>query len=282
MYRLFNMIIQIFRGQNIKTSKEIIPELCYKDDEIELNLRKEQIVLFGFNNHDADHIIYQTFVQSIFPLTEEIEKELEDNYISCYNDPNYMNGIGITFIRGTTKVNDKNLNKRTFDLGNWLKENNLQKYDYLFLGKERQFALEKYSYRKELIERAKFFDPTEFWWKDINKYWFSFIASGSDYADSIQGKDDAVQILVGVEINKNDVLTEIYILEEQSISTTEFKYMTKKVSSMANKVNDWSLKYHKLKEDLKYRIGHDARTVGDFVREKLIINHILRWKKSWK
>ncbi|AXF95519.1 hypothetical protein SDAV_00525 [Spiroplasma phoeniceum P40] len=64
-----------------------------------------------------------------------------------------MNGIGITVIRGTTKVNDKNLNKRTFDLGNWLKENNPQTYDSLFLGKERQFALEKYSYRKELIEK---------------------------------------------------------------------------------------------------------------------------------
>ncbi|AXF95259.1 hypothetical protein [Spiroplasma phoeniceum] len=84
---------------------------------------------------------------------------------------------------------------------------------------------------------------------------------------------NTTQILVGVEINKNDVPTKIYILEEQSISTTEFKDMTKKVSSMANKVNDWSLKYHKLKEDLKYRIGHHARTVGDFVREKLIINH---------
>ncbi|WP_158500721.1 hypothetical protein [Spiroplasma kunkelii] len=52
--------------------------------------------------------------------------------------------------------------------------------------------------------------------------------------------------------------------------------MTKKVFSMTNKVNDWFLKYHKLKEDLKYRIGHDAQT------EKLIINHNWDEKKSWK
>ncbi|WP_158500720.1 hypothetical protein [Spiroplasma kunkelii] len=45
--------------------------------------------------------------------------------------------------------------------------------------------MEKYSYRKKLIEGAEFFDPTEFWWKDINKYWFSFIAVGSDYAYTI-------------------------------------------------------------------------------------------------
>ncbi|WP_268794854.1 hypothetical protein [Spiroplasma kunkelii] len=43
--------------------------------------------------------------------------------------------------------------------------------------------------------------------------------------------------------------------------------MTKKVYSMANKVNDWFLKYNKLKENLKYRIGNDARTADDFVRE---------------
>ncbi|ALA97669.1 hypothetical protein SKUN_00779 [Spiroplasma kunkelii CR2-3x] len=48
---------------------------------------------------------------------------------------------------------------------------------------------------------------------------------------------NTTQILVGVEINKNNVPTEIYILEKQSISR------------------------------------HDARTVDDFVREKLIINH---------
>ncbi|AXF95720.1 hypothetical protein SDAV_00733 [Spiroplasma phoeniceum P40] len=38
-----------------------------------------------------------------------------------------------------------------------LKENNPQTYDSLFLGKERQFALEKYSYRKELYRRSKVF-----------------------------------------------------------------------------------------------------------------------------
>ncbi|KAF0850849.1 hypothetical protein MSROBK_013280 [Spiroplasma poulsonii] len=64
------MIIQISRGKNIATTREVVPQLCYSDDDVTMELRKEQIIIFGFNNHNADHIIYETFVQSIFPLTE--------------------------------------------------------------------------------------------------------------------------------------------------------------------------------------------------------------------
>ncbi|MBW3058752.1 MAG: hypothetical protein CXB60_06760 [Spiroplasma poulsonii] len=70
-----------------------------------------------------------------------------------------MNDIGVTVVRGTTKVNNKNLNQRVFDLGNWLNENKPEVYDSLFRGGERQFNPERYSYKKDLITGAKFFNP---------------------------------------------------------------------------------------------------------------------------
>ncbi|WP_338963677.1 hypothetical protein [Spiroplasma endosymbiont of Sarcophaga carnaria] len=276
MYRLFNMIIQISRGKNITTTREVVPQLCYSDDNVTMELRKEQVIIFGFNNHNADHIIYGTFVQSIFPLTDEVQKELDNNDISYFNDPTFMNNIGLTVIRGTTKVNNKNLSQRVFDLGNWLNENKPEVYDSLFRGGERQFNAERYSYRKDLITGAKFFNPKEFYWKDMNKYWFTKIKIGAYYADSIKGQDDATQILIGFEFDKEEFVEGIYILEEQSISSTEFKDMTEKVDSMVNKINSWSQIYHNLKEEFNYLIGHNARTVGHFVRKTLLENN--DWK----
>ncbi|WP_374696946.1 hypothetical protein [Spiroplasma endosymbiont of Polydrusus formosus] len=43
-------------------------------------------------------------------------KKLDENDISYFNYPNYMNRIGVTVVRGTTKVNGKNLSQRVFDL----------------------------------------------------------------------------------------------------------------------------------------------------------------------
>lgn len=274
LYRLFNMIVQIARGQNIVVSTSEIDELTIAS----FSLKKEKMVLLGFNNHDVDHPIYNFFVQNEFPLTEKVEEQLNKKNVAWFNNPNFLNGLGITIIRATTEVNRKNLSTTVFDVGDWLKENKPEVYNSLFQGGEREYNLEKYSYRKELRNNLQFFDIQDFYWPDLKKVWFEFLSIGTDYADSVKGRDDTLQILTAIEFDKDDYVKAIYFCEELSISSLDFIDMTEKVAKMAEFIEKWSNIYYLLKNSLNYRIGHDSRTIGHFIREKLIQNH--NWNKT--
>jgi|GEM_PF-7033904 len=158
LYQLFNIVIQIVRGQQLTTSSLDLPEL----ESNGWQLYKQHLVIFGFNNHDTSHPIYQIFVNSIIPLTNQVKQELEANAVSFEEDPNFLN-VGAIVVRGTTRINEKNLNNKLVQFGSGIKDKYPEIYETLFLGGEHDLNINKYSYRKDLLENAQFFDPKEFY-----------------------------------------------------------------------------------------------------------------------
>ncbi|WP_338985616.1 hypothetical protein [Spiroplasma endosymbiont of Diplazon laetatorius] len=159
-YQLINMLTQIVRGQNLTTSLEICNELKFK----EWWIYKKHLVIFGFNNHDVNHIIYQLFVTAIVPLNQERKLLLEKNAMIYDEDPKYMN-VGATVVRGTTAINEHNLNPKLLDFAEGIKEKFPEHYESLFMGGEHEGSLETYSYRKDLIRNAQFFEKKRFFLK---------------------------------------------------------------------------------------------------------------------
>jgi len=157
LYQLFNIVIQIVRGQSLTTSNLDLPELRSG----EMQLHKQHLVIFGFNNHDTAHPIYQVFVNSIIPLTDQVKHDLEVNAVSYEEDSHFLN-VGAIVIRGTTRINEKNLNNKLQEFGTGMKENYPEIYETLFMGGEHDLNVNKYSYRKDLLENAQFFDPQQF------------------------------------------------------------------------------------------------------------------------
>ncbi|WP_250136799.1 hypothetical protein [Mesoplasma whartonense] len=270
LYQLFNIVIQIVRGRGLTTSDLDLPELCSGD----LQLHKQHLVIFGFNNHSTSHPIYQTFVNAIIPLTNQVKQDLEINAVSYEEDPDFLN-VGAIVVRGTTRINEKNLNKKLIELGSGIKEKYPEIYETLFLGGEHDLNVNKYSYRKDLLENAQFFDPEQFFWENPGRFWFDEIRVGSDYADGGELGDDAVTILLAYEFDFEGYIKAIYVCEELSISTRKYKNMTDKVGDIADHLYQWSKKYCStsnktfLENNLKFRIGHDSRTIKDFLKEIL-------------
>ncbi|ASP28246.1 hypothetical protein SCORR_v1c04740 [Spiroplasma corruscae] len=277
-YQLINMLIQIVRGQNLATCLDPIKELTCNG----WSIFKKHLVIFGFNNHDVGHPIYRLFVDAICPLTEERKKELEEKAVLTYTDSTYMN-VGVTIVRGTTAINEHNLNEKLKEFGEGLKDQFPEHYDSLFLGGEHELSLEAYSYRKDLVENAQFFDLEEYLNKKTNRFWFTDITVGCDYADGNDYGDDAVTVIVGFEFN-GDIVESVHILNEYSISTKKFKDMTLKVKSICEWLVEVSKKYVidndrlYLEDKTKFRIGQDSRTVKDFI--KLILETNYDYKKD--
>lgn len=270
LYQLFNIVIQIVRGQSLTTSNLDLPELRSG----EMQLHKQHLVIFGFNNHDTAHPIYQVFVNSIIPLTDQVKHDLEVNAVSYEEDSHFLN-VGAIVIRGTTRINEKNLNNKLQEFGTGMKENYPEIYETLFMGGEHDLNVNKYSYRKDLLENAQFFDPQQFFWENPGRFWFDEIRIGADYADGGDLGDDTVTTLIGYEFDNQGYIKGVYICEESSISTRKYRDMTKKVEDIADHLHQWSKKYcstHNktfLENNLKFRIGHDSRTIKDFLKEIL-------------
>ena len=269
MYYLNNMLIQVLRGKDLTTPIEEFDIL--KDGDFQYY--KKQMVIFGFNNHSQDHPIYQYYVETILPLTDDRKFELKEKGFLIGINKDYQN-IGATVIRGTTKLNQENLNDNLKSYAEGFKETNPEMYETLFMGGENELQIDQYSYRKELYEGANFFDPNDFYFKDFNKFWFEEITIGCDYADGGQLGDNTATIMVGFEFDSEGYVEGIYILQEDSINTRQFKNMVDKVSHIAKKIALWSKIYmHKNKIPFKkliaFKIGQDSRTVRDFLAKFL-------------
>lgn len=268
LYQLFNIVIQIVRGQELTTSNLDLPEL----ESNGWQLHKQHLVIFGFNNHDTSHPIYQIFVNSIIPLTSQVKQDLEANAVSYEEDPHFLN-VGAIVVRGTTRINEKNLNNKLVEFGSGIKDKYPEIYETLFSGGEHDLNINKYSYRKDLLENAQFFDPQEFFWENPGRFWFDEIRIGSDYADGGELGDDAATTLVAFEFDAQGYVKGIYFCEQLSISTRKYKDMTHKVGDIADHLDQWSKKYCStynktfLENNMKFRIGHDSRTIKDFLKE---------------
>ncbi|ATZ18300.1 hypothetical protein EMELA_v1c08130 [Mesoplasma melaleucae] len=284
VYKLVNLMTQVVRGQNLTTCLEPLPELKgikplpFNKNET-WQMYKKHYILFGFNNHDTSHPIYQMFMDEIAPLTDEVKEELDKNAVSYREDTTFLN-MGATVIRGTTAINKANLNPKVLELGEGIKERWPETYNTLFKGDENQMQIDKYAYRKDLLENAQFFNKEDFYWDETKRFWFDQIRIGSDYADGGESGDDAVTMLIGFELDAiTGVVKGVYILDELSISTKKFKNMEDKVESIANFINDKTRSYEfgsaraKFEDHIRFKIGADSRTVKDFLIGILERNH---------
>lgn len=270
IYQLNNILIQIIRGQDLTTSFDNIEGLRYEDFQV----FKKRMVIFGFNNHQTDHPIYQLYVQAVLPLTDERKKELKVNGYSTgiYKD---FYGVGATVIRGTTKLNQANLNNDLLVFAEGLKKPNPEQYETLFNGNENEMQIDHYSYRKDLYANTQTFDLQEFYFDNEKRFWFDRITIGCDYADGGQISDDIALVMLGFELNKDESVKAIYILEEESINSRRFKKSNvDKVKYIAKTIDFWCKKYmHNLKEpfekSIKFKIGQDSRTTRDFISKFL-------------
>jgi hypothetical protein len=263
LYRLINILQQVFRG--IKYTAEEP-----RDDRW---IYKHKMVIFGFNNHSTLHVIYQLMVFSIAPTSPEIKKELEENAIS-WRQGKFLHMPAVV-IRGTKAINEANLSDDLLLLEEALKNDFPEIYEALVMGGDRELIAEKYSYRKDLLTGAKIFDPDIFFYEDLNRFWFTKIATGCDYADGGSSGDDAAMIMCGFEFDSNGIITGIFVLEELSISTKKFKNMVQKVNFISDTFADWAKKYaidtiqEKYERQPIFRIGHDSRTVRDYIKDNL-------------
>ncbi|AGY41636.1 hypothetical protein mflW37_5690 [Mesoplasma florum W37] len=276
VYKLVNLMTQVVRGKNLTTCFEPLPQLKgiiplpFNENET-WQMYKKHYIIFGFNNHDTNHPIYQMFMDEIAPLTDEVKEELDLNAVSYREDPTFLN-MGATVIRGTTAINKDNLNPKVMELAKGIKQRWPETYNTLFKGDENQMQIDKYAYRKDLLENAQFFSKDDFYYDETKRWWFDQIRIGSDYADGGDSGDDAVTILMGFELDAiSGIVKGVYILDELSISTKKFKNMEDKVSCIANFINDKAVNYEfgtgrgKFEEHIRFKIGADSRTVKDFL-----------------
>lgn len=91
VYKLVNLMTQVVRGQNLTTCLEPLPELkgiklLPFNKNKAWQMYKKHYIVFGFNNHDTSHPIYQMFIDEIAPLTDEVKKELYlNNFTTAIN-----------------------------------------------------------------------------------------------------------------------------------------------------------------------------------------------------